>query len=47
MHDRAMTHDPQDYPDPDCFNPDRFIKNGRINPDVKDPGRAVFGFGRR
>lgn len=42
-----MLRDPEDYPDPENFNPDRFIKDGRIDPDVRDPGTIAFGFGRR
>jgi cytochrome P450 len=34
------------YPDPFSFRPERFLKDGKINPDVKDP-LAAFGFGRR
>jgi cytochrome P450 len=34
------------YPDPFSFRPERFIKDGKIDPDVKDP-LAAFGFGRR
>ena len=44
---RAMLHDPHDYPDPERFNPDRFIKEGALNPDVPDPTKIIFGFGRR
>jgi hypothetical protein len=44
---RAMLHDQTIYPDPFTFNPDRFMKNGHLNPDVRDPGHATFGFGRR
>ncbi|KAG5221036.1 cytochrome P450 [Salix suchowensis] len=29
------------------FNPDRFLKDGEIDPNVLDPGQAAFGFGRR
>ncbi|KNZ80387.1 O-methylsterigmatocystin oxidoreductase [Termitomyces sp. J132] len=43
----AMLHDEKFYPDPFEFNPDRFIKDGKLNPDVKDPIHAAFGFGRR
>ncbi|KAK7692396.1 hypothetical protein QCA50_004021 [Cerrena zonata] len=43
----AMLHDPDDYPDPERFNPGRFLKDGRINPDVRDPLQLAFGFGRR
>ncbi len=29
------------------FNPDRFMKDGEINPEVRDPATAAFGYGRR
>lgn len=44
---RSILHNPDDYPDPSIFNPDRFIKDGKINPDVLDPTTITFGFGRR
>jgi len=43
---RTVLHDPKNYPEPLEFNPDRFIKDGRLDPSVKDP-IAAFGFGRR
>ncbi len=45
--DRAVLHDPEAYPEPECFRPERFLKDGKLNPDVRDPGTAAFGFGRR
>lgn len=38
----GMLHDEKQYPDPDLFNPDRFLDS-----DQPDPSLYVFGFGRR
>ena len=29
------------------FKPERYLKDGELNPDVRDPDCAAFGFGRR
>ncbi|KAJ7029520.1 cytochrome P450 [Mycena alexandri] len=42
----AILHDEDMYPDPYSFKPERFLLNGKPNPNVNDP-QAVFGFGRR
>ena len=44
---RAMLHNEDDYPDPSAFKPERFIKDGQINPNIRDPAMIAFGFGRR
>ena len=44
---RAIFRDESVYPNAHIFNPNRFLKDGQINPDVKDPERLTFGYGRR
>ncbi|KAI0092441.1 cytochrome P450 [Irpex rosettiformis] len=42
-----MLRNPKDYPEPDKFNPNRFLKGGILNREIRDPSTLVFGFGRR
>ena len=42
-----MLHDENIYPDPFKFIPERFMKDGQLNLDVRDPSNASWGFGRR
>ena len=46
-----MHHDPDTYPDPDEFRPERFLdESGHIKPAIPDTyshGHNAFGFGRR
>ena len=42
-----MTRDEEVYPDPESFKPERFIKDGTLNKNIRDPRDIVFGFGRR
>ena len=47
-YDRAICHDPEMYPNPQAFNPDRYFKpNGTPDSSVFDPALIAFGFGRR
>ncbi|KDR79567.1 hypothetical protein GALMADRAFT_93497 [Galerina marginata CBS 339.88] len=43
----AMMHDPEQYPNPFEFNPNRFIKIKDTDTVQRDPRQIVFGFGRR
>ncbi|OCH88111.1 cytochrome P450 [Obba rivulosa] len=42
----AILHDPKEYPDPEEFKPERFLKDGELNPEIRDP-EVAFGAGRR
>jgi len=43
----AMFYDEDVYPDPSAFKPERFMKDGQLDPAVRDPALMAFGFGRR
>lgn len=43
----AILHGENTYHDSFTFNPERFLKNGKISPTTQDPEAATFGFGRR
>jgi len=43
----SILHDPEVFPGPLNFNPDRYIKDGKLNTATRDPNVAFFGFGRR
>ncbi|KAK7678432.1 hypothetical protein QCA50_018492 [Cerrena zonata] len=43
----SILHDPDVFPEPENFKPERFIKDGRLDPSVRNPLEYAFGFGRR
>ncbi|KAI0820677.1 cytochrome P450 [Trametes gibbosa] len=43
----AFTRDTKHYPEPEEFRPERFLKDGKIDPDILDPVDFAFGYGRR
>ncbi|KAF7968068.1 hypothetical protein HWV62_32053 [Athelia sp. TMB] len=42
-----VMNDPAVYPDPSSFKPERFLKDGKADPAVRNPAPAAFGYGRR
>lgn len=40
-------HDPEIFERPFEFIPDRYLKEGKVDPTVIDPEALIFGFGRR
>ena len=44
---RSIMHDPKIWKNRMEFQPERFLKDGKINPDVLDPASVAFGYGRR
>ncbi|OCH91434.1 CyP450 monooxygenase [Obba rivulosa] len=43
----AILHDPEVYPNPDEFRPERFLKNGELYPAARYGPEVAFGAGRR
>ncbi|RXW19060.1 hypothetical protein EST38_g6788 [Candolleomyces aberdarensis] len=43
----AIMHDPEVFENPFDFNPERYLKDGKIDRSVPDADFAAFGYGRR
>jgi len=44
---RAISYDETIYPAPHTFDPERFLKDGKLYRSVNDPEERFFGTGRR
>lgn len=44
---RQFTRDEKYYPEPESFNPNRFLRNVGLGEGSHNPLKIVFGFGRR
>ena len=40
-------HDPDTFEDPEKFAPERFLRDDKLDTNIRDPYDFVFGFGRR
>ncbi|KAJ7195215.1 cytochrome P450 [Mycena pura] len=43
----AILHDETIYPDPYSVKPERYLLDGKLNPNIPGPDTLLFGFGRR
>jgi hypothetical protein len=37
-----MLHNEDEYPDPATFEPERFIKDGQLDSNIRDPATIAF-----
>uniref|UniRef100_A0A8H7Y934 O-methylsterigmatocystin oxidoreductase n=1 Tax=Psilocybe cubensis TaxID=181762 RepID=A0A8H7Y934_PSICU len=43
----SILHDPEVFSEPMKYKPERYLKNGKLDPSVRSPDCAAFGYGRR
>ncbi|KZW03029.1 cytochrome P450 [Exidia glandulosa HHB12029] len=43
----AILNNPEDYPDPQAFKPERYLRDDVLDPNAPNPYVVVFGYGRR
>jgi len=43
----SILHDPKSYNNPMEYQPERYLKDGKLNSDMVDPASVAFGYGRR
>ena len=44
---RSVLHDPKSFNNPMEYDPERYLKDGKLNRDMMDSDSVSFGFGRR
>lgn len=44
---RSIFYDGNVYPAPTTFDPERFLKDGKLDRSIRDPEERIFGSGRR
>ena len=44
---RSILHDPEVFSNPMEYQPERYLKDGKLNPDMMDRDSVAFGYGRR
>lgn len=47
MLQRSILHDPTVFSHPMEFNPEHYLKDGKLDPNARNPDCAAFGYGRR
>jgi len=43
----SILHDAEVFVEPEEYKPERYLKDGKLDPDARSPNVAAFGYGRR